>query len=117
VRLDLTKHNRNKEAAQEKEKCYGHILGGGARTRQTARITAGSARLKQPPIEAPPTESSREATPELKEGVGAESGEDRRIEELKATKAQLDEELRLKEIRIADKERNSGKNGKKRLRT
>jgi hypothetical protein len=41
----------------------------------------------------------------LKEGVGGESSEDRRIEELKATKAQLDEELRLKEIRIAEKER------------
>jgi hypothetical protein len=41
----------------------------------------------------------------LKEGVGGESSEDRKIEELKATKAQLDEELRLKEIRIAEKER------------
>jgi hypothetical protein len=102
---DEERGRAKKEAAQEKEKCYGHIFGGGARTRQTARITAGSARLKQPPTEAPPTESSREATPELKEGVGGESSEDRRIEELKATKAQLDEELRLKEIRIADKER------------
>jgi hypothetical protein len=90
-----------KERAQEKEKGYGHIFGGGTRTRQTARITAGSARLKQPPTEAQPTESSREATPELKEGVGGESSEDRKIEELKATRAQLDEELRLKEIRVA----------------
>jgi hypothetical protein len=94
-----------KESAHEKEKGYGHIFGGGTRTRQTTRITAGSARLKQPPTEAPPRESSRESTPELKEGVGRESSEDRRIEELKATKAQLDEELRLKEIRIAEKER------------
>jgi hypothetical protein len=90
-----------KERAQEKENGYGHIFGGGTRTRQTARITAGSARLKPPPTEAQPTESSREATPELKEGVGGESSEDRKIEELKATKAQLDEELRLKEIRVA----------------
>jgi hypothetical protein len=41
----------------------------------------------------------------LEEGVGGESCEDRKIEGLKATKAQLDEELRLKQIRIAEKER------------
>jgi hypothetical protein len=41
----------------------------------------------------------------LEKEVGRESSEDRRIEKLKATKAQLDEELRLKEIRIAEKER------------
>jgi hypothetical protein len=94
-----------KERAQEKEECYEHAFGGGTQTRQTARITAGSARLKQPSTGAPPTESSGEATPELEEGVGGESSEDRKIEGLKATKAQLDEELRLKQIRIADKER------------
>jgi hypothetical protein len=105
---DEERGRAKKESAQEKEKGYGHIFGGGTRTRQTARITAGSARLKQPPTEAPPTESSREATPELKEGVGGESSEDRKIEELKATKAQLHEELRLKEIRIAEKRENSG---------
>jgi hypothetical protein len=94
-----------KERAQEKEKCYGHVFGGGTRTRQTARITAGSARLKQPPTGAPPIESSGEATPKVEEGVGGESSEDRKIEGLKATKAQLDEELRLKQIRIAEKGR------------
>jgi hypothetical protein len=93
-----------KERAKEEEKVYGHIFGGGARTKQTTRITTGSARLKQPPTGAPPTESSREATPELEEGVGGESSEDRRIEGLKATKAQLDEELRLKQIRIEREE-------------
>jgi hypothetical protein len=41
----------------------------------------------------------------LEEGVGGESSEDRKLEGLKATKAQLDEELRLKQIRIAEKER------------
>jgi hypothetical protein len=102
---DEERGRAKKERAQVKEKCYGHVFGGGAQTRQTARITAGSARLKQPPTEAPPTESSGEATPELEEGVGGESSEDRKIEGLKATKAQLDEELRLKQIRIAEKER------------
>jgi hypothetical protein len=42
-----------KERASEKEKCYGHILGGGARTRQTARITAGSARPNSPRLAHP----------------------------------------------------------------
>jgi hypothetical protein len=102
---DEERGRAKKERAQEKEKCYGHVFGGGARTRQTARITAGSARLKQPPTEAAPTESSGKATPELEEGVGGESSEDRKIEGLKAIKAQLDEELRLKQIRIAEKER------------
>jgi hypothetical protein len=97
-----------KERAKEKEKCYGHVFGGGARTRQTARMTAGSARLKQPPTGAPPTEPSGESTPESEggvEGVREDSSEDRRIEELKATKAQLDEELRLKTLRIAEREK------------
>jgi hypothetical protein len=97
-----------KEHAAEKEKCYGHIFGGGARTRQTARITAGSARLKQPPAGAPPSELSKESTPEtdsVVEEVQEDSSEDRRIEELKTTKAQLDEELRLKTLRIAEREK------------
>jgi hypothetical protein len=102
---DEERGRAKKERAQEKEKYYGHIFGGGARTRQTARITAGSALLKQPPTGAPPTESFGEATPELEEGVGGESSEDRKIEGLKATKAQLDEELRFKQIWIAEKER------------
>jgi hypothetical protein len=102
---DEERGRAKKERAQEKEKCYGNIFGGGARTKQTARITAGSARLKQPSTGARPTESSGEATPELEERVGGESSEDRKIEGLKATKAQLDEELRLKQIRIAEKER------------
>jgi hypothetical protein len=96
------------ERAQEEEKCYGHVFGGGTRTRQTARMTAGSARLKQPPTEVPPAEPSGESTPESEggvEGVQEESSEDRKIEGLKATKAQLDEELRLKQIRIGEKER------------
>jgi hypothetical protein len=97
-----------KERAQEKEKCYGHVFGGGTRTRQTTRMTVGSARLKQPPTGVPPAEPSGESTPESEggvEGVQGESSEDRKIEGLKATKAQLDEELRLKQIRIAEKER------------
>ena len=80
-------------------------IGGGTRTKNTTRMTAGSARLKQPPAGEPLAESSRETTPEVEKEAGTESGEDRRIERLKATKAQLDEELRLKKIRIADKER------------
>jgi hypothetical protein len=105
---DEERGRAKKKRAQEKEKCYGHVFEGGAQTRQTARITAGSARLKQPPTGAPPTESSGEATPELEEGVGGESSEDRKIEGLKATKAQLDEELQLKQIRIARRRENSG---------
>jgi hypothetical protein len=77
-----------KERAQEKEKCYGHVFGGGTRTRQTARMTAGSARLKQSPTGVPPAEPSEQSTPESEggvEGVQEDSSEDRKIEELKAT--------------------------------
>jgi hypothetical protein len=68
-------------------------------------MTAGSARLKQPPTGEPPAVSSRETTPEVEEEGGTELSEERRIERLKVTKAQLEEELRLKKIRIADKEK------------
>jgi hypothetical protein len=94
-----------KESPQEREKGYGHIFGGGTRTKNTTRMTAGSAHLKQPLTGEPPAEFSRETTPKVKKEVGTESSEERRIERLKVTKAQLDEELRLKGIRIADKER------------
>jgi hypothetical protein len=85
-----------------------HIFGGGARTRQSARMTTGTARLKQPPGGAPPPESSRESTPESEGGVEEvqeESSEDKRIEELRATEAGLAEELRLKKLRIAEREK------------
>jgi hypothetical protein len=80
-------------------------IGGGTRTKNRTRMTAGSARLKQPPTGEPSAESSRETTPEVEKEVGTESGEERRVEGLKTAKVQLDEELRLKEIRIVDKEK------------
>jgi hypothetical protein len=94
-----------KESAQERENGHGHIFKGGTRTKNTTRMTAGSARLKQPLTGEPPAVSSRETTPDVEEEGGIESGEERRIERLKVTKAQLDEELRLKIIRIAEKEK------------
>jgi hypothetical protein len=102
---DEERGRAKKESAQEREEGYGHIFKGGTRTKNTTRMTAGSARLKQPPTCEPPAESSRETTPEVEKERGTESSEARRIERLKVTNAQLDEELRLKKIWIADKER------------
>jgi hypothetical protein len=71
-------------------------------------MTAGSARLKEPPTGVPSTEPFGESTPKSEggvEGVQEDSSEDRRIKELKATKAQLDEELRLNMLRIAEREK------------
>jgi hypothetical protein len=102
---DEERERAKKESAQEREKGYGHIFKGGTRTKNTTRMTAGFARLKQPPTGEPPAVSSRETTPEVEEEGGTESSEERRIERLKVTKAQLDEELRLKKIRIAEKEK------------
>jgi hypothetical protein len=113
---DEEREQAKKESAQEREKGHGHIFKGGTRTKNTTRMTADSARLEQPPTGKPPAVSSRETTPEVEEEGGAESSEERRIERLKVTKAQLDEELRLKIIRIAEKRKGFRKNGRKRLR-
>jgi hypothetical protein len=102
---DEERGRAKKEGAQEREKGYGHIFKGATRTKNTMRMTADSARLKQPPTGKPPAESSRETTPEVEKEGGTESSEARRIERLKVTKAQLDEQLRLKKIWIADEER------------
>jgi hypothetical protein len=102
---DEERGRAKKESAQKREKGYGHIFEGGTRTKNTTRMTACSARLKQPPTGEPPAESSRETTPKVEKEVGTESSEERRIERLKVTKAQLDEEVRLRMIRIAGKER------------
>jgi hypothetical protein len=102
---DEEREQAKKESAQEREKGYGHIFKGGTRTKNTRRMTAGSARRKQPPTGEPPAVSSRETTPEVEEEGGTESNEERRIERLKVTNAQLDEELRLKKFRIAEKEK------------
>jgi hypothetical protein len=102
---DEEREQAKKESAQEREKGHRHIFKGGTRTKNTTRMTAGSARLKQPPTVEPPAVSSRETTPEVEEEGGAELSEERRIERLKVTKAQLDEELRLRIIRIAEKEK------------
>jgi hypothetical protein len=59
-----------KESAQEREKGHGHIFKGGTRTKNTTRMTADSACLKQPPTGEPPAVSSREATPEVEEEGG-----------------------------------------------
>jgi hypothetical protein len=102
---DEEREQAKKESAQAREKGYGHTFEGGTRTKNTTRMTAGSARLKQPPTAEPPAVSSRETTPEVEEEGETESSEERRIERLKVTKAQLDEELRLKKTRIAEKEK------------
>jgi hypothetical protein len=102
---DEEREQAKKESAQEREKGHGHIFKGGTRTKNTTRMTAGSARLKQPPTGEPPAVSSRETTPKVMEEGGAESSEERSFERLRVTKAQLDEELRLKIIRIAEKEK------------
>jgi hypothetical protein len=102
---DEERERAKKESAQEREKGYGHIFKGGTRTKNTTRMTAGSARLKQPPTGEPPAEFSRETTLEVEKEGEIESSEERRIEQLKVTKAQLGVELRLKKIRIAEKEK------------
>jgi hypothetical protein len=96
---DEEQGSAKKERAKEKGKGYGHNFGGGARSRQTARITAGSARLKHPP-----QEPFKELGTEGESATEADSSEDKRIEELRATEAELEQlwiaererELRLK---------------------
>jgi hypothetical protein len=113
---DEERGRAKKESAQEREKGYRHIFKGGTWTKNTTCMTAGFARLKHFPTGEPPAESSRETTPKVEKEGGTELSEARRIERLKVTKAQPDEELRLKKIRIVDKERRLRKNGRKRLR-
>jgi hypothetical protein len=84
--------------SKEKEKFPMHIFGGGARTKQTARMTAGTARLK------PPLEALKESRPEAEGAVEEKSSEDRKIEELKTTEAEMVEELRLKKLWVAERE-------------
>jgi hypothetical protein len=98
-----------KRSAQRRRKVIRCIsLGEGARSKQTARMAAGTAHFKQPPAGPPPPESSRESTPESEGGVEEveeESSEDKRIEELRATEAELAEELQLKQLWIAEREK------------
>jgi hypothetical protein len=72
---DEERERAKKESGQEREKGYGHIFKGGTRTKNTTRMTVGSARLKQPPTGKPPAESSRETTPEVEKEGGTEPSE------------------------------------------